>query len=100
MNFFCITDKDSTLGFRFSGIQTLPASTAQDARQALAYALATPDIGVIIVTDKISDMIGKELDKLTYKRDLPLVLEIPSRGAPGRRKSVGDFLQRSIGMSV
>ena len=45
-------------------------------------------------------MIGPDLEELTYKRDLPLVLEIPSRGAPGRKKSIGEFLQRSIGMSV
>ena len=100
MKFLCIADKDSALGFRFSGIPILQAANTRQAQEALAQALAAKDTGVIIVTDKVADMIGPDLEELTYKRDLPLVLEIPSRGAPGRKKSIGEFLQRSIGMSV
>jgi V/A-type H+-transporting ATPase subunit F len=100
MNFFCIADKDSALGFQFSGVQTRQASNVAEAKEALAVALATEDIGVIIVTEKVSRLIGDQIDELTYKQDLPLVLEIPSRGGKRRTRDIGEFLKRSIGISV
>jgi vacuolar-type H+-ATPase subunit F/Vma7 len=100
MNFFCIADKSSSLGFRFAGIETREVLTRNDALEALRVALATENVGVIVVTSKISDFIREEIDKLIYEQSLPLILEVPSRGELRKKRDLGEFLKRAIGVSV
>jgi len=100
MTFFCISDKDSSLGFRLAGVETREVSSRSDALEALKVALATEDAGVILVTEKAASFLKQELGNLMYKNQLPLVLELPSRGGSARRRSVGDYLKDIIGVSV
>jgi len=100
MTFFCIADKDSSLGFRFAGIDTMEVSSRSDALEALKVGLATEDAGVLLVTEKAALFLRGELDSLMYKNQKPLILELPSRGDRAKRKSVGDYLKDIIGVSV
>jgi len=100
MTFFCISDKDSSLGFRLAGVETREVSSRSNALEALKVALATEDAGVILVTEKAASFLKQELGNLMYKNQLPLVLELPSRGGSARRRSVGDYLKDIIGVSV
>jgi vacuolar-type H+-ATPase subunit F/Vma7 len=100
MKFFCIADKDSSLGFKLSGIETREALTPDAARKALKEALAAKNVGVILVTEKVTTFIHDELEALTYQQQLPLILKIPSRGLASKRKSMGEFLKEAIGVSV
>ncbi|MGE5197365.1 MAG: V-type ATP synthase subunit F [Deltaproteobacteria bacterium] len=100
MNFLCIADKDSSLGFRFGGIETREVFGKTDALEALKVALATEDVGVILVTEKVSSFIREEIDALIYHHTLPLILEIPSRGEVRRKTTVGEFLKQAIGISI
>ncbi|MDD5155387.1 MAG: V-type ATP synthase subunit F [Candidatus Omnitrophica bacterium] len=100
MNFFCIADKASSLGFRFAGIETREVSTRGQAQEALKVALATENVGAIIVTGKASDFIREEIEELMYDHNLPLVLEVPSRGQASKKKDLGEFLKRAIGVGM
>lgn len=100
MNFFCIADKDSSLGFKLSGIETQEAVTRQEALEGLRVAAATEGVGVIIITSKIYSLIKDEADEIGRKNQFPLILEIPSRGETRRGKSSGDLLKELIGISV
>ncbi|MDD2703499.1 MAG: V-type ATP synthase subunit F [Candidatus Omnitrophica bacterium] len=100
MEFFCIADKDSSLGFKLSGIETLEAVTRQEALEALRVAGATDGVGVIIITSRVYAFIKEEADEISHKNQFPLILEIPSRGQTGKGKSAGDFLKELIGVSV
>ena len=100
MTFFCIADKDSSIGFKLAGVETREVLTKNEALQALSVALAMENVGIILVTEKIASFIREEIDKLIYQQELPLVLEIPSRGLRMKRRSVGEFLREAIGVSV
>ncbi len=100
MTFFCIADKDSSLGFRLAGIETREALTRPEAEEALRVALATQDVGVILITTKVTKFIKEEIEKRTYTQQMPLILEIPSRGEVSTRYSAGDFLKRAIGINL
>ncbi|MEK7868066.1 MAG: V-type ATP synthase subunit F [Candidatus Omnitrophota bacterium] len=100
MTFFCIADKESGLGFRLAGVETREVSSRSDALEALKVALATEEAGVILVTEKAASFLRQELDNLMYKNQLPLILELPSRGESAKRRSVGDYLKDIIGVSV
>ncbi|MFA4843187.1 MAG: V-type ATP synthase subunit F [Candidatus Omnitrophota bacterium] len=100
MTFFCIADKDSSLGFKLAGVETEEVSGRRDALLSLEVAMAMEDVGIILVTEKAGSFIREELDSLIYKSQHPLILEIPSRGEAKKRKSVGEFLKEVIGVSV
>lgn len=100
MTFFCITDKESSLGFRLSGIETREVSTRLEALEALDVSLAMEDTGIILVTEKAANFLREELDKIIYKSQRPLILELPSRGEFKKRKSVGEFLKEIVGVSI
>jgi len=100
MTFFCIADKDSSLGFRLAGIETREVASRSDALEALKVALATEESGVLLVTEKAAAFLRQELDNLMYKNQKPLILELPSRGGAPRRRGVGDYLKDLIGVSV
>jgi vacuolar-type H+-ATPase subunit F/Vma7 len=45
-------------------------------------------------------LIRKEIDALLYRQELPLILEVASRGQSSKRKSAGEFLKAIIGVST
>jgi vacuolar-type H+-ATPase subunit F/Vma7 len=100
MNLYCIADKDSSLGFKLSGIETLEAVTRQEALEGLRVAVATEGVGVIIITSRIYALIKAEADEVSHANQFPLILEIPSRGDSRKGKSAGDLLKELIGISV
>jgi V/A-type H+-transporting ATPase subunit F len=100
MRFFCIADKESSLGFKLAGVETREASGRAAALESLRVALATEDVGVILITEKVSSYIPDETYKLIYDPNGPLVLEVPSRGLAAKRKTTGEFLKEAIGVSL
>ena len=100
MTFFCIADKESSLGFRLAGVETREITSRSNALEALKVALATEEAGIILVTEKAALFLRQELDNLMYKNQKPLILELPSRGGSAKRRSVGDYLKDIIGVSV
>jgi V/A-type H+-transporting ATPase subunit F len=100
MKFFCIADKDSALGFKLAGVETAEVSNQQEALTAFNKALSIKDIGVILVTYSAAEYIRPEISAQIYQRELPLVLELPSRDKAGKPRNANEFLKSAIGMSV
>jgi V/A-type H+-transporting ATPase subunit F len=100
MTFYCIADAESSLGFRLAGVDTREVSNRAEALEALEASLAIEDIGILLVTVKAASFIRNEIDKVMYKSQHPLILEIPSRGEIKKSRSVGEFLKEIIGVSV
>jgi vacuolar-type H+-ATPase subunit F/Vma7 len=100
MKFFCIADKDSALGFKLAGIDTLEVSNREEALAAFKQAVALKVVGAILVTYSAAEYIRDEISVQTYQKEMPLVLEIPSRNKAGSPRSANEFLKSAIGMSV
>jgi len=100
MKFFCIADKDSSLGFRLAGIQTHQVSTRSEALEALQVAKATKDVGIILVTEKAASLIEAEVASHIEDKPIPLVLRIPSRGEIVRSKSAAELLKELVGLGM
>ena len=100
MVLFCIADKESSLGFKLVGIETLEVTTRSEAVEALKVARATKDVGIILVTEKAASFIADELQVHLEENPLPLVLEVPSRGLAHKRKSAAELLKELVGMGV
>lgn len=100
MNIFCIADKESSLGFKFSGIETREVATKLQAQEALRFALINEGIGIIVITEKAASLVREEVDEATLRQDLPLIVEIPSRGSTKSSKSVAESLRHIIGVGI
>ena len=56
MRFYLISDNtDTQTGMRLAGIEGVVAHQADEVSAALEHALAQPDVGMILVTEKIAD---------------------------------------------
>lgn len=100
MTFFCIADKESSLGFKLSGIDTMEVSTKLEALEALRVARATKDVGVILITDKAAAYIKDEVKAHVTENPIPLILEVSSRGQIPKRKSAAELLKELAGIGI
>jgi len=98
MNFVCIAERESALGFRLAGIETREVSSAGDAFDALEEARADKATGIILVTGRVADMLRGAIDEHISLNPLPLILEIPSKGDFRPRKSSSELLRQIAGM--
>jgi len=101
MNFFCIADQDSSLGFRLAGIETIAVSSRSEALEALRVARAARETGVIIITDKAAAYIEEEVNSAgNNKNSFPLILKVLSRGEKPKRKSAAELFRELAGLGV
>ncbi len=100
MNFFCIADRESALGFKLCGVQTMQAHTRREALEALQVARANKEAGIILVTEKVADLIREEMQQHIDNNPIPLLLELPSRGTTRKRASAAELLKQLAGVGV
>jgi len=100
MIFFCIADKESSLGFRLSGIETREVATKPEAVEALRVARLTKDVGIILITEKAASFIREEIGEHISGEPIPLILEVPSRGMIPKRKSAAELLKELVGIGI
>jgi vacuolar-type H+-ATPase subunit F/Vma7 len=100
MTFFCIADKESSLGFRLAGIETIEVNARPDALEALQVARANKKTGIILVTEKAASFLHEEIKAHIQADPLPLVLEVPSRGLIKKHKSAAELLRELVGMGM
>ncbi len=101
MKFFCIGDADTAAGFRLAGIAAHVTTTREQAAKAVQDVAVQPECGVIIITERLADLIRNQIEAMRLERDRPLIVEIPGPGGrlPGR-KSLRDFVQEAVGMRI
>ena len=101
MKFYCIGDDDAVWGFRLAGVEGRVVHGAFEAREALAVASATQEVGILIITEKAANLIRSEVDALIYGTGFPLVLEIPDAGGPlPGRKTINDLVREAVGIAI
>jgi vacuolar-type H+-ATPase subunit F/Vma7 len=54
MQFYVIGDESAVTGFGLAGVEGEVVETADEAREAIKKAFLSPDVGIIIVTEKIA----------------------------------------------
>lgn len=93
-----IGDKDTVTGFSLAGVKKKwVAEGRDDAKNAFEKFVATPDMKVIIITEKLAESIREEIDK--HKGTWPVVVEIPDKkGKMERTDSIGRLIRKVTGV--
>jgi len=101
MQVWVIGHSEAILGFSLVGVHGQAAATAQEANQALDKALSGPDVGIILVTQDVADLIEPRMDELKRRSTVPLVVEIPGpEGSYGSQPPLSEVIRRAIGVKI
>jgi V/A-type H+-transporting ATPase subunit F len=97
MKLAALSDKDTAVGLRLAGIQELyvPNGNVTEIWNQISE---RDDIGILFITEKISEDLGKYLKEFRIRNNIPIIVEIPDK--KGRMKDHVDFISHVIKKAV
>ncbi|MFH0964155.1 MAG: V-type ATP synthase subunit F [Planctomycetota bacterium] len=101
MRIVVIADEDTALGFRFAGAEGRVVESPSEALAALKEVSRLPDVGIVVLTERIARELRSEIDRVRYEARVPLVLEIPGPEGPlPDRRTMLDLIREAVGVSI
>ncbi|MDQ3003934.1 MAG: V-type ATP synthase subunit F [Chloroflexota bacterium] len=101
MKVLVIGHPDAVLGFSLAGVAGRVATTAAEVNEALDDAQASKDVGIVLVTQDVAELISARMEHLKLRSTVPLIVEIPSQGGvPEGQASLGEIVLRAIGIKL
>ncbi|MDR0999552.1 MAG: V-type ATP synthase subunit F [Clostridiales bacterium] len=102
MKIYLISDNvDTRTGLRLVGVDGAVVHTADELRGQLDKVMEDPDIGILLIMEKLSRQFPDIIDTLRLSRALPLVVEIPDRHGTGRAKDfLTAYIRDAIGVKI
>ena len=80
MKYFLISDNtDSATGMRLAGVEGVVVAGREEALRALRDAAGNPDIGIILVTEKLCALLEDEIEEIKRSEGECLIVGIPDR---------------------
>ena len=102
MKSFLISDNHDTLvGMRLAGIDGIVLHKREEVLDSLKKVVDNPEIGIIILTEKIVDLAQDEIMNYKIKYKKPLIIEIPDRHGTTRGSDViTNYVRESVGIRI
>jgi V/A-type H+-transporting ATPase subunit F len=101
MRYFIIGDEDAVLGFGLVGVAGAVVQSQAQAREAFATAMEQTDVGIIIITERVADLIRPQVDQFIFTRNFPLIVEIPDRQGPlSGKPGIREMVNQAIGIKL
>lgn len=101
MKILVIGNEEAVLGFSLAGVQGKVATTMEEINLALDEALASKDIGIVLVTQDVARLIQNRMDQLQLRSTVPLVVEILGpQGVSPDQPTLSDVVLRAIGVKI
>lgn len=101
MKVLVIGHPEAVLGFSLAGVSGRVATSAAEVNQALDDIQASKDVGIVLVTQDVAQLIPARMEHLKLRSTIPLVVEIPAQGgAPEGEASLGEIVLRAIGIKL
>lgn len=94
MKYFLISDNvDTFAGMRLVGVKGVVVHEEEEVRKALDKACADPEIGLVLITDKLVARCSELVFSYKLTRRRPLIVEMPDRHSDS---NPGDSIRRYI----
>jgi V/A-type H+-transporting ATPase subunit F len=90
-------DNDTAVGFKLAGIHDVFKADGNE-REIWNKICDRDDIGILFITEKIAEALGKYLKDYRVSHDTPIIVEIPDK--KGRLKDHVDFISHLIKKAV
>lgn len=97
-----ICDKDTAVGLRFAGVQELYISSGNEARRIWSQISGRDDIGIVFITEKIAEEIGRELKEFRLRCNFPIIVEIPDKKGhvEGHVDYISYLIKKAVGIDI
>lgn len=95
-----IGPSDTVLGLELVGVEGTIVATAQQAAAALDGALATPGVGMVLLSETWSRLLRDRLEASAVGEGGPLVVEIPDPDAEGDGVPLLERVEEMLGMHL
>lgn len=101
LKFHVIGDADTVLGFRLAGVEGDIVQTADETRESLERAFGRKDLGVLIMPERIAQVVRLQVDQHVTRATFPLIIEICDITGPMEgRKTVKEMIRAAVGVSL
>lgn len=102
MKMFLISDNiDTYTGMRLAGVDGVVVHEKEVLRETLNEVLADKELGILLITEKLSREFPEVINDVKLNRKLPLVVEIPDRHGTGRRPDfITAYVNEAIGLKL
>ncbi|MDO4479242.1 MAG: V-type ATP synthase subunit F [Lachnospiraceae bacterium] len=102
MKMFMISDNTDTLtGMRLAGVSGVEVTDRESFKNALSEAMKRQDLGILLITEKLSSTYPDLIGDARLMHDLPLILDIPDRHGTGRSPNfITDYVNQAIGLKI
>ncbi len=102
MKLFLISDNvDTLVGMRLAGVKGVVVHEREEVLNALKAAADDGETGIIVITEKLSQLVGEELNAMKLKSSLPLIVEIPDRhGSRKGEDRITRYIRDAIGLEI
>lgn len=102
MKMYLISDNiDTQIGMRLAGIEGCVVHEADEVLEELKKCLSSPDIGIILLTEKLGKLIPEEISNFKLSNPIPLLVEIPDRhGSRDIVESINRHVREAIGLKM
>jgi V/A-type H+-transporting ATPase subunit F len=98
MRLAALCDQDTAVGLRLAGIHDLYIENEKNLIDLWNKVSNKNDIGILFITEKIAEDLGKYLKDYRIRNNLPIIVEIPDK--KGRLKGHIDFVSHLIKKAV
>lgn len=99
MKVVVIADQDAVVGFSLAGVQGFIVETEEETRKAFEQATTMKDVGILLMTERIAQLIREKVDAWIIGGGQPLIVEIPdSQGPMEDRRTPHEFVKSAIGV--
>lgn len=102
MKFFLLSDNiDTKMGMRLAGIDGVVIHDAEEVRQELEKAVNDPEIGVILMTNKLINLCPELVYDLKLNRKRPLIVEVADRHGAGQlSEAITRYVKDAVGITI
>lgn len=102
MKTYLLSDnRDTLVGFKFAGIQGEVIRSKEELLDTLTNLRDNKEIGIILITEKLSMQIPERIRQLKLGRKGPLIVEIPDiHGKQRDEDSILRYVKESIGLKI
>ena len=101
MKYAIIGDEDAIIGFGILGVTGKVATNPDEARRAFEATLDDKETGIIIITERVADMIRPIVNNYLLTIGFPLVVEVPDRNGPKPdRPNIKEMVNNAIGIKL
>ena len=102
MKFFVISDNtDTQTGMRLTGADGVVAHERQEVEEALARAFSDPEIGIVLMTQKLINLCPELVFDYKLNRKRPLIVESPDRHATSNiSDTISRYIEEAVGIKI